>query len=65
MGKDNPRVPVTRMGKGMGKNSYPCMSMGKLASKIFFFVGKDTSSTYPVDNYPLPSLACSDCFEAT
>jgi hypothetical protein len=35
MGKDNPWVPVTRMGKGMGKNSYPCMGMGKLAGKIF------------------------------
>jgi hypothetical protein len=35
MGKDNPWVPVTRMGKGMGKNSYPCMGMGKLTGKIF------------------------------
>ena len=35
MGKDNPRVPVTRMGKGMGKNSYLRMYMGKLMGKIF------------------------------
>jgi len=36
MGKDNPWVPVTRMGKGMGKNSYSCMDMCKLVGKIFF-----------------------------
>jgi len=30
MGKDNPRVLVTRMGKGMEKNSYLHMDMGKL-----------------------------------
>jgi hypothetical protein len=36
MGKDNPWYPaVTRMDKGMGKNSYPCMGMGKLTGKIF------------------------------
>jgi len=35
MGKDNPWVPVTHIGKGMGKNFYPCMNMGKLVSKIF------------------------------
>jgi hypothetical protein len=34
MGKDNPWVPVTRMGKGIEKNSYPCMGMGKLIGKI-------------------------------
>jgi hypothetical protein len=38
MGKDNPRVARShypRMGKGLGKNSYPCMDMGKLVGKIF------------------------------
>jgi len=35
MGKDNPWVPVSRMGKGMRKNSYPRMDMGKLVIKIF------------------------------
>jgi hypothetical protein len=36
MGKDNPWVPVTRMGKDMRKNFYPCIGMNKLTSKIFF-----------------------------
>jgi hypothetical protein len=35
MGKDNPWVSVTRMGKGMRKNSYQCMGIGKLMDKIF------------------------------
>jgi hypothetical protein len=35
MGKDNPWVSVNRVGKGMENNSYPCMGMGKLTSKIF------------------------------
>jgi hypothetical protein len=35
MDKDNPWVPVTHMGKGMRKNSYPCMGMDKLTDKIF------------------------------
>ena len=35
MGKDNLWVPVTRMDKDMGKNSYPRMDMGKLVVKIF------------------------------
>jgi hypothetical protein len=35
MGKNNPWVPVTRIGKGMGKNSYPCMGIDKLTGKIF------------------------------
>jgi hypothetical protein len=37
MGKDNPWVPVTGIGKGMGKNSYPYMGMGKLTGKIFLY----------------------------
>jgi len=35
MGKDNPWLPVTRVGKGMRKNSYPYTGMVKLADKIF------------------------------
>jgi hypothetical protein len=27
--------PLPRMGKGMGKNSYPCTGIGKLTGKIF------------------------------
>jgi len=36
MDKDTHGLPVTRMGKGMVKNFYPCASMGKLTGKIFF-----------------------------
>jgi hypothetical protein len=35
MGKNNPWVPVTRMGKSMEKNFYPCMGIDKLIGKIF------------------------------
>jgi hypothetical protein len=53
------------MGKGMRKNSYPYMDIGKLASKIFFY-DKDIGSTYPVDNYPVghhrvPMQRCLHC----
>jgi hypothetical protein len=37
IGKDNSWVPVTRMDKGMGKNSYPYMGMSKLMGKIFLY----------------------------
>ena len=35
MAKDYPQIPVTRMGKGMGKNFCPDMDTGKLMGKIF------------------------------
>ena len=38
MGKDNPWLPVTRAGKGMGKNSYLCKWVK------YFLVGKHISS---------------------
>ena len=47
---ESSRVPVTLIGKGMGKNSCPYMGMGKLVGK-YFFVGKGMCSTYPVGNY--------------
>jgi len=55
MGKDNPRVPITCMGKGMRKNSYTRMDMGKLIGKIFSrgYMGSHNL----VGNYTLPSLA--------
>jgi hypothetical protein len=37
MGKDNPWVLITCMGKSMGKNSYLCMGIGKLTGKIFLY----------------------------
>jgi hypothetical protein len=37
MGKDSSWVPVTRMGKDMGMNSYPYMNIDKLTDIIFLY----------------------------
>jgi hypothetical protein len=47
-------LPITRMSKSIGKNSYLYTGMGK-------FVGKSMGSIYPAGNYPLLFLMVAPC----